>query len=691
MMVSFDNPAWWLLAVAFVPLLVHLVARALPKERPFSSLGLLQELLRRHLRRTRPRDWLLLLLRSLACLCLAAAFLLPRWGGGRQGEGGRVLIVALDDTASMGASDGQQVRMNKAIEVARRAVDGLAPADRINLVRLAGYPHFLFERPQNARPLVLRELARTQSLPLASAAAEETLQEACRQLRSLPEGVQGQLLLISDFQEGTMKKPLEALLSEGKGLDIRCVSVAQSPALGNTAVTGLTLTPARPLPGQDAIATVQLRHSRGGSHEQPPDSVLVTLSAEDMRLSQPCPLDLEGCGEVSFQLPVPSSGGNWTLAARVEGDAFPGDDVRYLVVPVADKLNCLALAADRAQLGFMLRALGHIPFLRVLYLPALPEDPADILVWNAPGAEDVAAIQARLAEGSTVLLVPDLVRDTACCPLIYGKPGVFGGEVREDGLFWQLQGGQEGVEGQGKKADCFALLADDAFRSLCASGIYARLGKGFGADLPKGASPLLRYQDGVPALLRLPVGKGTLLVWNMPVNTRDSRLGFSPFFLPMLAEVLKHSRGGLDAGPTAMSYLSKPLPAGMDPATVRLLNQEGKEVPLAYTVHDAGKSPWPTATSFVPPGIYRWMSGEREWAASAVNFPLEESELRSFEPPPAAEDDVGFQSAEDALQEVGQSSARELWPWLLGASFLFILLDLLICRLWQVRPPVLPS
>lgn len=690
MMLSFDNPAWWLLAAALVPLLVHLVARTRPKERPFSSLLLLQELLRRHLRCSRPRDWLLLLLRTMACLCLALAFLLPRWGGGEQGEGGRALLVVLDDTASMAAADGQQVRMNKAIEVARMAVSSLSSADRVNIARLAGRPRFLFGSPQSARPLVMRELAQAQSLPLASAAPEETLLEACRQLRSLPEGVQGRLLVISDFQERTMKKPWEALLAEGKGLDIRCVSVAQAEEVGNTAVTGFTLVPARPLPGQEVTATVQVRHGGGGQTEsRPPDTVLVTLEAGDMRLSQPCPLDGEGRGEVRFSLQAPGEGALWSLAARVEGDAFPGDDVRYLAVPVAGKLDCFALASDRVQLGFMLRALEHIPFLRVLSLPALPESRADILVWNAPAAEDVPVLVERLTEGATVLVVPDLVRDAACSPLLYGKPGVFEGEWREDGLCWNLQAGQGAQGDDGELGDCFSLLSADAFRSLCASGIYTRLGKGFGAGLPGDVSVLLAYGDGVPALLRRPVGRGCLLVWNMPVDSRMNRLGFSPFFLPLLAETLKYSRRGQgEEAASSPGFLSRSLPAAIDPASVRLLSPEGKEVPLVYASH-AGKASWPTAASWVPPGIYRWMAGDKEWAASAVNFPLEESDLRSFRPP-AAKDGVAFLSAGEALQEASPATSVELWPWLLGASFLLLLSDLLICCLWQVRPPVLP-
>ncbi len=678
MTVSFDNPSWWLLAAAVLPLLVHLVARSRPKERAFSSVVLLQELVHRQIRRARPKEWLLLLLRTLACAFLALAFMLPKLGGGAEGEGGRALIVVLDDTASMGASDGQLVRMNQAIGVARSAVEGLAATDRLNLVRLAGHPYFLFDSPQSARSLVLRELAKAQSQPAASDAVSEALAEACRQLRSLPEGVQGGILLVSDFQESTMKKPLEAMLAAGKGLNIRCVSVAQVPSVENTAVTGLTIAPRRPLPGQEVVATVRIRNESGMAAAGRPESVSVTLAAGDLRLSQACRLSQKGEGEVQFRLAAPATGGDWVLTARIGGDAFPGDDSRHLVVSVADKLDCLAIAADKVQLGFMAKALAHIPFLQLLCLPALPEEPADFIVWNAPTAADVPAIKSCMEEGATVMVLPDLAKDAACSPLLYGKPGVFDGEVRSDGGFWQLDGKM------GEQEGCFALLSADALRSLGNSGIYARLGKGFGKGLPKGVSALLRYQDGVPALLRRPMGKGCLLVWNMPVDARNSRMGFSPFFLPMLAEVLKHSRGTHGDDSVSQGCLARALPAGVDPGSVRLLDDKGQEVPLAHSSVQAGKPSFLGTSSFVPPGIYRWMEGEKEWAVSAVNFPLEESELRSFAPP-ESRGGLTSQSAAEALRQGGDGVPRALWPWLLGAAFSCLMIELLICRLLQVR------
>lgn len=656
---SFDNPLWWLMTAALVPLLVHLVARTRPKERRFSSVELLHVLVRRQARHARPKDWLLLLLRTLCCACLGAAFLLPYMGGGDEEEGGQALILVLDNTASMGAADGQQVRMNRALELAGAVVRSLESRTRVNMVTLAAYPNFLFEQPEAARPVLLRELARTQSQAAASADVEGALKAAYRQLNELPETVQGRLLIISDFQSSVMEKPMAQLAGDAR---VDCVSVAQTSSVENISVDSLSLTPARPLPGQKVSLRVALRHREGPSPREGHVAMSVSIEAGNLRLSQPCELSRGGRCEVQFELSAPTEPGDWLLTARTESDAYPGDNVRHLVVSVADKLDCLVIASDRAHAGFMLRALEHMPFLRTLCLPSVPDQAADFVVWHAPTADDVPLIQERLAAGETVLVVPDMVKDTALHPLLTGQKKILDGEVLTDGRAWQtLVAAQDDAS--------FALFGSEALRSWEQEGVYSRV-----KDVPltTGATVLMKYPDGVPALVRRAVGQGVLLVWNMPVTARHSRQGFSPLFLPMLAEQLRHARGASsDAELVAgQDYPELKLPVGVAPADVRLINQDGQELPIvigAATVR--GEQP-------VMPGVYRWYAGEELLATIAVNFPREESELSSFTP----ESTSSVLSVSEAAEQVITPTRVALWPWSLLAALIFFILELIISR-----------
>ncbi len=664
MTLSFANPAWYLMLAALLPLLIHLMARRRPRERRFSSIVLLRELLRLQTRRSRPRDWLLLLLRTLACACLAAAFLLPSLGRG-SAEGGRALVIVLDNTASMAASDGQQQRMNRAVAVAAQAVKALAPGDRVNIITLAGVPRPLFEQPVAAPAPLLRELARTQSCPATCADTAAALRLAVEQLQGLPEGMPGELLVISDFQQAQWQLPYGDILPEG--LPCRLVSVAQAEEVENCAICSLSLQPARPLPGQEISLAVRVRRF-GGSGEH---NLTVSLAAGELRLAQPCRIPDSGEATLSFRLTAPASPGDWLLEAQIDADRFPADDRRALAVSIADKLDCQAVAADPAHLGFLLRALENIPFLRTLTVPALTGAESDVIVWNAPTKEDVPVIRERLLAGATVLLLPDATRDSACRPLLTGEEGDCPGAMLTDGSHWKLSSATP-------QDECFRLFAGTDMSSLWNAPIYRR---SEGIPCPEKARVLLRYEDGQPALLRHPVGRGTLLVWNMPVLVRDNRAGFSPLFLPALAEILRHSRSGGEAA-VPEAGLDRPaiaLPRGATPEDLRLCRADAPEqsLPIRPLPGRAGLPAMVQAEEAALPGTYRWYRGDEPLATLAVPFPVAESALRRLpadelpQPPAdAAESEEGFAA----------SGLHVLWPWLLAAALGFFLLELTLCR-----------
>lgn len=667
MMLHVHNPMWWLLGAAVLPLVVHLLSRCRPKQRLFSSVTLLQELVRLQMRRTRPRDCVLLLLRTLLCACLAAAFLQPYWGNDEEGDAKRVMVVVLDNTASMAAADAQVVRMNRAVELAHAEVKSLAPADRVNFMTTAGFSSSLFDAPESAQALVLRELANTTCQPAAAGAVAELLESAAQQLEHLHEHQKGELVVISDFQRSTMEKPLAQLLQKRPNTPLRCLNVAQTPVQENTCVESLSVSPAKPIPGQEVQVTVALRHFAAKASE--PVVLNVTLAAGDLRLSQPCRVEPDGQGTVVFSLTAPQDAADWVLHAYTEKDAFSADNERYAVVPVRSKLNCLAITPDRARMGFVLRALENIPYLQTLQLPALPDTPADFVVWQAPSAADAATIRSLLKAGSVVVVLPDLLKDTACAPLLEGRDDVYIGEMKTDGSHWE-------TEVVAKDDAVFELFAPLALQKLQQEAIYARLGGNFGKSLPVGCSVLLRYADGVPALLRCPVGAGSLVVWNMPVTARDNRWAYSPLCLPMMAELLLHSRNTGEAEEELMAgqdYLQLEVPTHADAQAIRLVDAAGAELPtllLRRTLR---------SQETVNPGIYRWLAGDEVLKVQAVNFPTEESALVSFVP------EVAGQAAEPvAFDQLGTTESAkgriELWPWLLACALVFFILELLLCR-----------
>ena len=142
MRLIFQNPLWFLAALAAVPLLAHLFSRTRPHTRDFPSLRLLREAMRRVARVRRPRDRWLLLLRTLAMAALAFAFLQP-WlvspFAAQRGAAKTVLLV-VDVTASMGYVDGTRTRLAQATLAAEDVLATLSPGSRANIVWLRAHP-----------------------------------------------------------------------------------------------------------------------------------------------------------------------------------------------------------------------------------------------------------------------------------------------------------------------------------------------------------------------------------------------------------------------------------------------------------------------------------------------------------------------------------------------------------------------
>jgi hypothetical protein len=135
--VNFLNPLLLSgLAAAAIPVLIHLFTRRRPRDVPFSSLEFLTEVNQSEIRRLRLKQWLLLLLRTLAVACLALAFARPALRGGAGGGSAASTVVVLLDVS--GSMDALGARGTPLSADARRAAEDLlgtlGPADAMLLV-----------------------------------------------------------------------------------------------------------------------------------------------------------------------------------------------------------------------------------------------------------------------------------------------------------------------------------------------------------------------------------------------------------------------------------------------------------------------------------------------------------------------------------------------------------------------------
>ncbi|MCX7805635.1 MAG: BatA domain-containing protein [Planctomycetota bacterium] len=147
---------WGFLNVLFIagaatlvaPVIIHLIFRVRKRRMVFPSIRFLKESALRESRKLRLREWILLLLRCLACVLIALAFARPyrlELAAGLSGpRPRRDMVLVIDDSASMGFAAGGGTRLAEAARAARSRARDMAPGDRMGIV--------LTSRPATGEP-----------------------------------------------------------------------------------------------------------------------------------------------------------------------------------------------------------------------------------------------------------------------------------------------------------------------------------------------------------------------------------------------------------------------------------------------------------------------------------------------------------------------------------------------------------
>ena len=662
MRLIFQNPLWFLAALAAVPLLAHLFSRTRPHTRDFPSLRLLREAMRRVARVRRPRDRWLLLLRTLAMAALAFAFLQP-WlvspFAAQRGAAKTVLLV-VDVTASMGYVDGTRTRLAQATLAAEDVLATLSPGSRANVVWLRAHPagelpepgpNFDFLRQALRQAVVVSE-------PGDIAAA---LELANRQLSTA--GGERELVIVSDFQ----KSAWNGLRWEAPG-GVRVTRIAvgdgDSP---NTGLAGLALEPARPVAGQDARIVCRVRNFSGE-----PRRADVFVEAGESHLTQT--VEAAPWSETLAIMPVKfPHEGIVPLKATLAEDRFPGDDVRYLLAEVRGALQAgvAGMAEDKTARAWLraARALDAMSARRIT--PAQLENPGrpDALFVAGWKGDSAKALQAYVKNGGALVVQPAAGLDPAVVRTLLGLPAAASPEAPpapevRDAPGWRLQVKRE-------DHPVFALYANGAFGDPANAHFRRRLGA---LPFPAG-TVLLAFEDGKPALSIFETGGGVVVWWNLDLGASDWPQ--STAFLPFFGELLHYLASRSSASPLHGFEPSEPLRfdagATLNPADVRLLDEHDQAVPIAP---EAPGAPTHLATTrSAIPGSYRWMLQGTVLDRAVVNFPEVESDLRRLNPRELASGagNVIAGSARSRLSDLREG--KLLWPWFVGAAAVLLIAE----------------
>lgn len=218
------------LAVAALPVLIHLFSRRRATERPFSHLELLDEITKKKIRRMKLRQWLLLALRTLAIALLALALSRPVWhgAGAHDKRGSSTVAILIDDSYSMGArldpgavlpvdTEGSSLaaptRFEEARQRALQIIDLLEEGDRAVLVFTASPVRVPYESTVRDRSLLRDELLRAH--PRATRSNLVAGLERVYPILATAQTLNREIFVVSDFQEHQMEEILRGVTTVG--------------------------------------------------------------------------------------------------------------------------------------------------------------------------------------------------------------------------------------------------------------------------------------------------------------------------------------------------------------------------------------------------------------------------------------------------------------------------------------------
>jgi hypothetical protein len=658
MSLTLTNPVLLpLLAMVAVPILLHLFARARPPVYRFSSVLLIQRVVRHTMRVKRPQDWLLLVLRTCLLTALVGAFLQPvlYLAGSTAATGQRRVVVIVDASASMAWVDGAQTRFATACAEAGEVLAGLGTADLANVIWLDATPTGVFPR-LGRNVSYLQQALRRGRVTSEAGDVDAALRLALEMLAAEPDGSPS-LCLVSDFQTSTWKQATVALPDTIPTVRIR-VGAPETPA-PNTALSRITCEPAVPLVGEDAAVSCEVRNLG-----PEPRRCTVFLTVEESRQSRAVVVPAWGSAEAVFACRLRSAG-EFVAAARLEEDAFPGDDAGWWVGTARAAVRVGLADADAALAGRWRQALAALDWVQLTALA--PGDleaelPYDVVLLAGWAGNSAGRLRRFVEAQGRVIVAPAAELPGAALAALTGSP------ARES----SARVGWEALEPPRRLRLC---RVDDPVFRLFATGEYGDPAGGRFRGrwrvpldcLPGDGTALMEYEDGAPALLRYR-GSGSVFVWNLPLAPEHSDFAGRVEFVPLLGEVLLSCRA---AGPgtdrlgevTCGEPLCLDLPDGALAAEVELRDGAGAVVPTALC--ESGSRCFAQAEGSLDPGLYTWQRGGVTVSRAAVNFPRPESDLRLQPDSALARAGGVFRGGAD-LRRLREGVV--LWPWLLALA-----------------------
>jgi hypothetical protein len=732
---TFLNPFFLFgLAAASLPVLFHLFARRRSRRVEFSSLRFLQKLEKTSMRAVKIRQLLLLIIRTLLIACLVLAFARPAMKGYMgsffgSSHANTSMVFLIDNSASMSRSDDHGELLKQAKDAADEITNVLEDGDDATIIPLASIGRGAEYHPVHTKR---DALAAINDIHIADRPAllSDGLRMASSVLAS-SHNVNKEVYLFSDDQERNLR-------DENGGANSNSDSSHASKLFdASTKLFTMTLGNGEHLKGQnlslDSLKPVTTIFEPGrpiqfeawvrNTTEEPAQNVVLSLFYNGDRVAQKTIASIAGNESQHVTIDGPARGsGMVEIRAELEPDALPFDNARFAVINVPLSRRIGIFTQNPSDADFIKLALEQS-------LTGVQTSPP--FVTEVKPLEELRSLSTNAGhyDGIMVELGPQALNESDLAGLkgfvtsghgaaIFLMPGIDINAVDHDLVSLALPDITR-KEGDPNDASHYLSFARIEFSHPFFAGMFETTPNNSsalqGISSPKifesfalatnAGLPLIKLSNGSPFLLESKVGKGDILLYNIPPTMAYSDFPQKSIFLPLIRRTAAYASSiheSLDESQTQNYVTTEPfdvqLPAltgEQAGATVLVQAPDGTSSRIPITINADGKPQLRFDDARIAGNytVFRDASAQVPIGAFAVNIQSDESDLRAASLKGMKDYLAARMSNAKPLiirltpgdKDLGKTIEQsrygvELWQSFLWAALILALIELIIAR-----------
>ncbi len=669
------------LSLAALPILIHLLTRHKIREQEFSDIRFLAEIHKKRMRRMKLRQWLLLILRTLALFFVISAFTRPAIRGvqfgGVGGHEQTAVAILLDNSFSTGAIKGNTNIFTYEKAIANKILALLEEGDVASVGIFNEDTRWLTPKPSRFFAN-LSAILDTISLSDKGTNISQAVESAIKNLENFPSLYKEIYILTDNTAIGWRKSKFET------PDNTTIYALTFSPdKISNRTITEITFPPQLLEAKKLFELSIGVKNNVGKSVQ----GVLVSLIVDGKKTSQSV-LELPAGAQITTELSgqVSSGGFHWGYAECSE-DNLPPDNRRYFTFRIPEKVEILLVGKSdmRRFVKLALAPEGKSKFfeLKELTMTQLGQEyfeNFDVVVLLDPynlTESSLQRLRTFVSKGGGLFVFPG--NYSAQNPGKYQNILREFGNITVNGAIGDTSGISQLLWGQKDFNHPVLSVFDE-------TGLpEAKFHKIIDFDIHDGRI-FLWFENDMPALTELARGDGRIVIAGFSTDLHWGNLAISGFFVPMVQRVCQYLASDVayfDEGVIVGRKIARTIQDYSGAGKLRIIYPGGGGT---YTIPRfvGGKAMF-FMDNIHKAGIYTVVSGNDTLDMFCANINPAEGDLTPLEKDEREKFDIYWLEPDKDISEqiLSVHYGIELWRTLLLLALVFLAAEMIVEKNWK--------